>query len=90
MGGGRGRTPVPSVGDLSYGGGQPRGWPTATSPQAIATLPPRPRTNNDLQKKSGVFSDFFPAWPRGTPGWRPGGPARAAQDALQRGELIAQ
>ena len=58
MGGGCGQTPVPSVGDLSYGGGRPgRARPTATSAQPISTQP-RPRTNNVLKKKESFFLIF--------------------------------
>jgi len=58
MGGDCGQSPVPSVGDLSYGGGRPgRARPTATSAQPIATQP-RPRTNNVLKKKDCFFLIF--------------------------------
>ena len=58
MGGGCGQPPVPSVGDLSYGGGRPgRARPTATSAQPISTQP-RPRTNNVLKKKDSFFLIF--------------------------------
>ena len=58
MGGGCGQPPVPSVGDLSYGGGRPgRARPTATSAQPISTQP-RPRTNNVLKKKESFFLIF--------------------------------
>ena len=58
MGGGCGQPPVPSVGDLSYGGGRPgRARPTATSAQPISTQP-RPRTNNVLKKKAIFFLIF--------------------------------
>ena len=61
MGGDCGQSPVPSVGDLSYGGGRPgRARPTATSAQPIATQP-RPRTNNVLKKKAMFFSDLLDA-----------------------------
>lgn len=72
MGGDCGQSPVPSVGDLSYGGGRPgRARPTATSAQPISTQP-RPRTNNVLKKKDCfflIFSDvrrsrMAPAGPR--------------------------
>ena len=59
MGGDCGQSPVPSVGDLSYGGGRPgRARPTATSAQPIATQP-RPRTNNVLKKKDCFFLIFL-------------------------------
>ena len=59
MGGGCGQPPVPSVGDLSYGGGRPgRARPTATSAQPISTQP-RPRTNNVLKKKESFFLIFL-------------------------------
>ena len=59
MGGDCGQSPVPSVGDLSYGGGRPgRARPTATSAQPIATQP-RPRTNNVLKKKICFFLIFL-------------------------------
>ena len=59
MGGGCGQPPVPSVGDLSYGGGRPgRARPTATSAQPISTQP-RPRTNNVLKKKAIFFLIFL-------------------------------
>ena len=58
MGGDCGQSPVPSVGDLSYGGGRPgRARPTATSAQPISTQP-RPRTNNVLKKKDSFFLIF--------------------------------
>lgn len=58
MGGDCGQSPVPSVGDLSYGGGRPgRARPTATSAQPISTQP-RPRTNNVLKKKDCFFLIF--------------------------------
>jgi len=83
MGGDCGQSPVPSVGDLSYGGGRPgRARPTATSAQPIATQP-RPRTNNVLKKKAMFFSDLLDSQrlPDG-----PGDPAvrggRRADDAL--------
>ena len=71
MGGGCGQPPVPSVGDLSYGGGRPgRARPTATSAQPISTQP-RPRTNNVLKKKESFFLIFSdsegPGWPRWAP-----------------------
>ena len=71
MGGGCGQTPVPSVGDLSYGGGRPgRARPTATSAQPISTQP-RPRTNNVLKKKDSFFLIFLarkvPDGPGGVP-----------------------
>lgn len=59
MGGDCGQSPVPSVGDLSYGGGRPgRARPTATSAQPISTQP-RPRTNNVLKKKDCFFLIFL-------------------------------
>lgn len=87
MGGDCGQSPVPSVGDLSYGGGRPgRARPTATSAQPISTQP-RPRTNNVLKKKDSfflIFSDvrgsrMVPAVPRGS-----------ACGAARRNALIAQ
>ena len=87
MGGGCGQPPVPSVGDLSYGGGRPgRARPTATSAQPIATQP-RPRTNNVLKKKESFFLIFSdqegPGWPR----WRV---SAAVSGSRSRGSLIAQ
>jgi len=68
MGGDCGQSPVPSVGDLSYGGGRPgRARPTATSAQPIATQP-RPRTNNVLKKKDCFFLIFLTSE---GPGWLP-------------------
>ena len=91
MGGDCGQSPVPSVGDLSYGGGRPgRARPTATSAQPIATQP-RPRTNNVLKKKICfflIFSDLrrsrmAPVAPR----WRGRGLAASRR---RRAVLIAQ
>ena len=62
MGGGCGQPPVlscrmtPAMGEVG-----PPDRPTATSPQAIATPLPRPRTNNDLKKKERVFRDSRPS-----------------------------
>jgi len=85
MGGDCGQSPVPSVGDLSYGGGRPgRARPTATSAQPIATQP-RPRTNNVLKKKAMFFSDLLDAQrlPDGPGGRRDPAVRAAALDALQ-------
>ena len=87
MGGDCGQSPVPSVGDLSYGGGRPgRARPTATSAQPIATQP-RPRTNNVLKKKAMFFSDLLDAQrlPDG-----PGVPASCGARARTKLPLIAQ
>ena len=78
MGGGCGQPPVLSVGDPRQWGRSAAGRPTATSPQAIATPLPRPRTNNDLQKKSDVFSaPLSPARAQDRP--RPPAERRAAR-----------
>jgi len=87
MGGDCGQSPVPSVGDLSYGGGRPgRARPTATSAQPIATQP-RPRTNNVLKKKDSFFLIFSdqegPGWPR----WRGSAAVRGGNSRVR---LIAQ
>ena len=56
MGGGCGQPPVlscrmtPAMGEVG-----PPARPTATSPQAIATPLPRPRTNNVLKKEESVL-----------------------------------
>jgi len=86
MGGDCGQSPVPSVGDLSYGGGRPgRARPTATSAQPIATQP-RPRTNNVLKKKDCFFLIFLTLrGSRMAPGSRPSPASRSAPLRLATG-----
>ena len=87
MGGDCGQSPVPSVGDLSYGGGRPgRARPTATSAQPIATQP-RPRTNNVLKKKAIFFLIFLTSE---GPGWLPVALAAVTVGARAVAALIAQ
>ena len=90
MGGGCGQPPVPSVGDLSYGGGRPGGAPpTATSAQPISTQP-RPRTNNVLKKKESSFLIFLARKVPDGPGDAPDGPGLGAAVACAGLALIAQ
>ena len=52
--------PVPSVGDLSNGGGRPgRARPTATPAQPVST-PTSSSRHTTSAKKKRFFSDFFP------------------------------
>ena len=75
MGGGCGQPPVPSCRMTpAMGEVGPPARPTATSPQAIATPLPRPRTNNVLKKKEIVFEVFGR---QGPPTGPPGRPRRS-------------
>ena len=68
MGGGCGQPPVPSCRMTpANGGGQPRGWPTATSPQAIATPHLDLEQTTSSKKKRFFFRTFPPLRPRTGP-----------------------
>ena len=90
MGGGCGQPPVPSCRMTpAMGEVGPPARPTATSPQAIATPLPRPRTNNVLKKKES-FSRGFGRQGPGPARRRPGRPQARAAVADHNHRLIAQ
>lgn len=91
MGGGCGQPPVPSVGDLSNGGGRPgRARPTATSPQAISTLHLALAQQQQREKKGDFFRLFSPLRLPDGPGSRRPGVLRWRADGQSAGALIAQ
>ena len=90
MGGGCGQPPVPSCRMTpAMGEVGPPARPTATSPQAIATPLPRPRTNNVLKKKESFSRGFGRQGPGPAPGSVPGGLVDGGGSA-SRAALIAQ
>ena len=73
MGGGCGQPPVPSVRDLSNGGGRPgRARPTATTAQPFATLHLALAQTTSFKKKAIFFRFFLPRRPPEGPRGRPG------------------
>ena len=86
MGGGCGQPPVPSCRMTpAMGEVGPPARPTATSPQAIATPLPRPRTNNVLKKKESFFEVFGRPGPRTGSRGPPAGTAAHDDLACVRG-----
>ena len=90
MGGSCGQLPVPSVGDLSNGGGRREAADGHIAAGDLHTPTSNLEQTTSFKKKAIFFRFFSPARGPGPARRRPDGPARCAAERATVLELIAQ